>query len=634
MTSSELASGSHLEKQQSKLRKTVLGELQFMLHHFKQMLKSYEKGNSSVMIAGNHSRLSSFIPHLQQTIDQLHEPLASEEALATLERHLEKTLLPVKRRLEAQLKQSLPPAASTRPGDEDDDDEHSDDDDDDDAERIKKRKKEEAEALGCISEFFGDVAIVEDPAIKRRRHRGQRQLYQDNVVTSEGSSSGTASDSSDSNSFSHRETKMRLPSGLGGNISSHSAPQQPAQTRSAPTIASSSSEGGGSSRQTVSSKPAPLRRRASTQVLPERVEYHCACCGETYIARSSTIYNPWWSLVRQACPKCDQSQFPWIDISSATNQITHRPALPDVADGGGNPQRQQRQGDFQGGEGMDEDDQGSEAKPGVDVEMDSDDDDAVIGTGDEEDDEQQAFLLLAEKDHLLPGAVDEDTDELDVEDAIPPDLLSPPLPPSDNEDFKFADEEDEAAASDRLSKRQASRLLKLFHHARNCPGHHRSPRHASLCASTKYVMLHARDCRGTLPCGSPCPFEWCGPVKRLLGHVVRCSDHSICEVCAADARRDVHKSFAAACPTKQYEKPIPRIVIRKKDERRSNVVVIKRDSTASSSQPPPYASKRDRRFQRPSFDYWESLINVIETPEEDADDDDGDMMTGPRAIVG
>lgn len=54
------------------------------------------------------------------------------------------------------------------------------------------------------------------------------------------------------------------------------------------------------------------------------MEYHCAKCGEVYTSNLSSNFNPWWSLVRQACPKCEQRQFPWVDISSETNQITHQ----------------------------------------------------------------------------------------------------------------------------------------------------------------------------------------------------------------------------------------------------------------------------------------------------------------------
>lgn len=48
----------------------------------------------------------------------------------------------------------------------------------------------------------------------------------------------------------------------------------------------------------------------------------------------------------------------------------------------------------------------------------------------------------------------------------------------------------------RLSTFQASRLLVLMSHARTCPGRHANPQHAEVCRSTKFLMLHMRDCTG------------------------------------------------------------------------------------------------------------------------------------------
>lgn len=48
----------------------------------------------------------------------------------------------------------------------------------------------------------------------------------------------------------------------------------------------------------------------------------------------------------------------------------------------------------------------------------------------------------------------------------------------------------------RLSTLQASRLLVLMSHARTCPGRHANPQHADVCRSTKFLMLHMRDCNG------------------------------------------------------------------------------------------------------------------------------------------
>jgi hypothetical protein len=34
-----------------------------------------------------------------------------------------------------------------------------------------------------------------------------------------------------------------------------------------------------------------------------------------------------------------------------------------------------------------------------------------------------------------------------------------------------------------------------------------------VCRSTKFLMLHIRDCGGMLASGEPCPYPWCGPCK-------------------------------------------------------------------------------------------------------------------------
>lgn len=47
-----------------------------------------------------------------------------------------------------------------------------------------------------------------------------------------------------------------------------------------------------------------------------------------------------------------------------------------------------------------------------------------------------------------------------------------------------------------LERAEASKLLVLMCHARTCTGVHNSPKHAEICKSTKYLMLHIRDCNG------------------------------------------------------------------------------------------------------------------------------------------
>ena len=52
---------------------------------------------------------------------------------------------------------------------------------------------------------------------------------------------------------------------------------------------------------------------------------------------------------------------------------------------------------------------------------------------------------------------------------------------------------------DRLDPTQAAKLLVLMEHARGCSGSHADAQHAQVCRSTKFLMLHIRDCDGLAP---------------------------------------------------------------------------------------------------------------------------------------
>ena len=60
---------------------------------------------------------------------------------------------------------------------------------------------------------------------------------------------------------------------------------------------------------------------------------------------------------------------------------------------------------------------------------------------------------------------------------------------------------------------------------------HRSAKHRNVCHSTKYMMLHIRDCSGLLSNGDVCPFPWCKKTKHLLYHLVSCKDGKKCSIC-------------------------------------------------------------------------------------------------------
>lgn len=62
---------------------------------------------------------------------------------------------------------------------------------------------------------------------------------------------------------------------------------------------------------------------------------------------------------------------------------------------------------------------------------------------------------------------------------------------------------------------------------------HKNAGHQELCRSTKYMMLHVRDCPGTTATFDVCPFPWCRKVKHLLYHLVTCSDTNTCMLCSS-----------------------------------------------------------------------------------------------------
>jgi hypothetical protein len=82
-----------------------------------------------------------------------------------------------------------------------------------------------------------------------------------------------------------------------------------------------------------------------------------------------------------------------------------------------------------------------------------------------------------------------------------------------------------------LEREEASKLLVLMCHARTCTGVHNSAKHAEICRSTKFLMLHIRDCNGVDIHGRPCRFPWCLPCKRMLQHLTQCYDPTSCSVC-------------------------------------------------------------------------------------------------------
>lgn len=101
----------------------------------------------------------------------------------------------------------------------------------------------------------------------------------------------------------------------------------------------------------------------------------------------------------------------------------------------------------------------------------------------------------------------------------------------EGEGEKEAEEHFGSNADGFLERAQASKLLVLMCHARTCTGVHSSPKHAEICKSTKYLMLHIRDCNGMDIHGRACSFPWCTPCKRMLEHLTHCYEPGSCTVC-------------------------------------------------------------------------------------------------------
>jgi hypothetical protein len=83
-----------------------------------------------------------------------------------------------------------------------------------------------------------------------------------------------------------------------------------------------------------------------------------------------------------------------------------------------------------------------------------------------------------------------------------------------------------------LSEDDASRMLVVMAHASTCPCHHKLTKHREVCKSTKFMMLHVRDCPGTTASFDVCPFPWCRKVKHLLYHLVSCATPESCGICS------------------------------------------------------------------------------------------------------
>jgi len=75
-----------------------------------------------------------------------------------------------------------------------------------------------------------------------------------------------------------------------------------------------------------------------------------------------------------------------------------------------------------------------------------------------------------------------------------------------------------------LPQNEASKLLILIDHARNCTVNHFPNSFAEqACTSAKFAMLHCRDCTGFTSDGRECQHNWCKEVKSVLAHLLNCT---------------------------------------------------------------------------------------------------------------
>eukprot|EP00588_Corethron_pennatum_P003839 CAMPEP_0194286518 /NCGR_PEP_ID=MMETSP0169-20130528/32716_1 /TAXON_ID=218684 /ORGANISM="Corethron pennatum, Strain L29A3" /LENGTH=1138 /DNA_ID=CAMNT_0039032989 /DNA_START=309 /DNA_END=3721 /DNA_ORIENTATION=+ len=203
------------------------------------------------------------------------------------------------------------------------------------------------------------------------------------------------------------------------------------------------------------------------------VEYQCALCNESYVA--AVAWNPWWALSQEHCTKCAKLQIPRIDISNPVNGIEYHPAL--------------------------------------------------LAHSEEEDRNNQnnnnSSGAHAHPHHLI-GSPHLQNDEEDASDASETD--------DDDDDLENAEDFGAAYEGPVLGEGQARALLLLMDHARTCPGRHTNDKQREVCTSTKFLMMHVRDCSGKNDQGEPCTFPWCRKVKHLISHTLTCKD-ALCNVC-------------------------------------------------------------------------------------------------------
>jgi len=254
------------------------------------------------------------------------------------------------------------------------------------------------------------------------------------------------------------------------------------------------------------------RRRRLNQIVPfprkpRSAEYTCTACLEKY--RVLVSDNPWWAVVRQECPKCQAVQIPRIDIVAPVNSIEHDPNVQALY-----------------GEGVED-----SCEEDCDDGSDFDDDDCYISSGpgaSVEGGSSSAPLLT-----LTADAAFTSTDTASSIDSADAAAGSASSASSAAAAMAELDKEREVFDGEGLfSYEEGAKLLTLMCHARTCTGLHKSIQHANVCKSTKFLMLHIRDCSSNDFQSCLCKFSWCRPGKRMLDHLTHCYDSASCVVCS------------------------------------------------------------------------------------------------------
>ena len=225
-----------------------------------------------------------------------------------------------------------------------------------------------------------------------------------------------------------------------------------------------------------------------------------------------------WFLPYIRLPLADEksSQIPRIDISAPANAIDYHPALLAHADDNNN-----------GGSSS----SAPVAAPTPTVQ--------VVHVAQP----TTAFTGSSSKDHAFVDGLDSDSDsELSElsDDSLSDDSFESDDDDEESLDFQAMSQAEQAEhecfgeeyTGPVLSEDEASRMLVVMAHASTCPCNHKLTRHRDVCRSTKFMMLHVRDCPGTTASFDVCPFPWCRKVKHLLYHLVSCETPESCRICS------------------------------------------------------------------------------------------------------